>query len=67
MWSLLTIGKQWGNKKPLDEGERGEWKGWPKTQHSKTKIVASCPISSWQIGGGSMETVTDFPWASRSL
>ena len=24
-------------KKPLDEGERGERKSWPKTQHSKNK------------------------------
>ena len=32
-----------------------------KTQHSKTKIiVASIPITSWQIDGGKMETVTDF-------
>ena len=23
------------NKEPLDEGERGEWKGWLKTQHSE--------------------------------
>ena len=22
-------------KKPLDESERGEWKSWLKTQHSK--------------------------------
>ena len=27
--------KQRGTKEPLDEGERGEWKGWLKTQHSK--------------------------------
>ena len=26
----------------------------------KTKIMASCPISSWQIDGEIMETVTDF-------
>ena len=27
---------QWrGNKEPLDEGERGKWKSWLKTQHSK--------------------------------
>ena len=26
----------------------------------KTKIMASCPITSWQIGGETMETVTDF-------
>ena len=24
-----------GTKKPLDEGERGEWKNWLKTHHSK--------------------------------
>ena len=24
-----------GTKKPLEEGKRGEWKSWPKTQHSK--------------------------------
>ena len=26
----------------------------------KTKIMASGPITSWQIGGETMETVTDF-------
>ena len=26
----------------------------------KTKIMASGPITSWQIQGGEMETVTDF-------
>ena len=26
----------------------------------KTKITASSPITSWQIGGETMETVTDF-------
>ena len=26
----------------------------------KTKIMASCPITSWQIDGDKMETVTDF-------
>ena len=26
----------------------------------KTKIVASCPISSWEIDGEKMETVRDF-------
>ena len=27
--------KQREIKEPLDEGERGEWKSWVKTQHSK--------------------------------
>ena len=26
----------------------------------KTKIMASCPITSWQIDGETMETVTSF-------
>ena len=26
----------------------------------KTKIMTCSPITSWQIGGGTMETVTDF-------
>ena len=51
-----------------DEGERGEWKIWLKIQHSETKIMASGPITSWQIDGETMETVTDlFSWAPKSL
>ena len=30
-----------------------------KTQHSKMKTIASCPITSWQIDRETMETVTD--------
>ena len=33
----------------------------------KTKIMASGPINSWQIGGKTMETVTLFSWAPKSL
>ena len=28
----------------------------------KTKVMASGPITSWQIDGGTMETVTDYFW-----
>ena len=31
-----------------------------KLSIQKTKIMASCPIISWQTDGGKMETVTDF-------
>ena len=31
-----------------------------KLNIQKTKIMASSPITSWQIGGEKMETVTDF-------
>ena len=39
-----------------------------KLHIQKTKIMAPGPITSWQIDGEMMETVTDlFPWASKSL
>ena len=39
-----------------------------KLSIQKTKIMASGPITSWQIGGETMETVTDTVfWASKSL
>ena len=31
-----------------------------KLNIKKTKIIASSPITSWQIDGETMETVTDF-------
>ena len=34
----------------------------------KTKLMASGPITSWQIAGETIETVTDFiSWAPKSL
>ena len=33
-----------------------------KLNIQKTKIMASSPITSWQIDGETMETVTDFFW-----
>ena len=39
-----------------------------KLSIQKTKIMASGPITSWQIDGETMETVTDFIfWAPKSL
>ena len=46
-------------KEPLDESERGEWKIGLKLKIQKTKIMASGPITSWQINGETMETVRD--------
>ena len=31
-----------------------------KLNFQKTKIMASCPITSWQIDGETVETVSDF-------
>ena len=33
----------------------------------KTKIIASNPITFWQIDGETMETVTDRAWAPKLL
>ena len=38
-----------------------------KLSFQKTKIMASSPITSWQIDGETMETVRDFTWAPKSL
>ena len=39
-----------------------------KLNIQKTKIMGSGPITSWQIDGETMETVTDFIWgAPKSL
>ena len=33
----------------------------------KTKIMASSPITSWQIDGDTMETVMDFIWGGSKI
>ena len=39
-----------------------------KLNMQKTKIMASSPITSWEIYGETVETVSDFIfWASKSL
>ena len=39
--TLMTESKE--ELESLNESERGEWKSFLKTQHSKTKIMASSP------------------------
>ena len=65
----LRVRHDWGTntalhwrrtKEPLDEGERRQWKSWLRTNIQKTKIMASGPITSWQIEGEKVETVTEF-------
>ena len=52
-------GRKWRRtKEPLDESERE--KVGLKLNIQKTKIMASGPITSWQIDGETAETVTDF-------
>ena len=45
-------GKKWRRiKEPLDENEWEEWKTGSKLNIQITKIMASSPITSWQIDG----------------
>ena len=46
--------------------EEGEKAGL-KLNIQKTNIVASDPITSWQIDGETMETVTDFIWGNSKI
>ena len=45
---------------PLDEGVEEREKASLKLNIQKTKVMASDPITSWQIDGETVETVTDF-------
>ena len=66
--SIIPYGRKWiRTKEPHDESERREWKSWFKNLNiQKMKIMASGPITSWQINGETMETVRDFIfWGSK--
>ena len=43
---ITLMAENRGTKEPVDEGERGKWKSWLKTQYWRTKIMASSPITS---------------------
>ena len=47
-------------KSLLMKGKEESGKTGLKPNIQKTKILAFCPITSWQIDGETMETVTDF-------
>ena len=52
----------------LDESESGERKVGLKLNIQKTKIMASSPITSWEIDEETVEIVSDFIfWAPKSL
>ena len=50
-------------KEPLDEKE----KVGLKLNIQETKVMASGPITSWQIGGETMETLTDFIYLGSKI
>ena len=46
--------------------EESEKVGW-KLKIQKTKIMASSPITSWQIDGETVETVADFNFGDSKI
>ena len=55
-------------KKLLRKVKKESEKVGLKLNFQKTKIMASGPITSWQVDGETMETMTDlFSWAQKSL
>ena len=54
-------------KSLLMKVKRREWKSWLKLNIQKTKIMASSPISSCQIEGEKVETVTDFIFLNSKI
>ena len=60
-------GRKWrGTQKPLDESEESEKVGL-KLIIQKTKIMASGPITSWEIDGETVETVSDFMFLGSKI
>ena len=57
--TLMAEGKQELTSLLMKVKEKSEKTGL-KLKIEKTKIMASSPITSWQIDGETMETVTDF-------
>ena len=49
--TLTAESEEEGNKEPLDEGEKEEWKIWLKTQRQKHKDHGIQSHHSWQMEG----------------
>ena len=68
--TLTNSRKQRGTKETLDEGERGRWKSWLKTQHSKNEdhgIQSHHFMAKWWINTGNIKWQTLFYWVPTSM
>ena len=54
--------RKWRTKEPLDEVKEESEKVGLKLKIQKTKIMASSPITSWQIDRKTVEIVAEFRW-----
>ena len=63
-----TLWQTWRRTKEcFDESKRGKWKSGLNFSIQKTKIMASGPITSWQIDGETVETVADFIFGGSKI
>ena len=46
--------------KVKEEKAGWKWKSWPINPHSKNYDHSSSPITSWQVEGEKVESMTDF-------
>ena len=53
MQMTSPYGKKRRTKESLDENERGEWKSWLKTQHSRNKNLVPSIHDKWRKNGNS--------------
>ena len=60
MQMTIMVGREEELKSVLMKVKEESEKVGLKLNIQKTKIMASSPITSWQIDGETMETVTDF-------
>ena len=65
--TILMGRKQRGTKESLDESETGVEKVGLKFNIQKMKIMASDPITSWQIDRETMQTVADFIFGGSKI
>ena len=66
--TLMAESEELKIKSLLMEAKEESEKADLKLNIQKTKIIASGPITSWQIDGDTMETVRDFiSWAPKLL
>ena len=65
--TILTAESEEVLKSPLMKVKEESEKASIRLNIQKTKIMASGPISSWQIDGETMETEILFSWAPKSL
>ena len=65
--TIIMAEKRRRTKGPLDESEKESEKVGLKLNIQKTKIMASGPITSWQIDGETMGAVTDFIFLGSTI